>query len=159
IARPPATAFHPDRLDAPDRLVPRDERQAPCREAPGRYLEIRSADGAGDDAEEEVAWTGCGILDGAQPQRGRLDRARTVEDERSHQASIVALARRRGRLPAGRRCIVVSPTKYCPVNAMLSSGATEVRHRYVVRKTGEGAFEAEGEVIVTGPFARPDIVD
>ena len=58
-----------------------------------------------------------------------------------------------------KRCIELSATKYCPVNAMLSSGATEVRHRYVVRKTGEGAFEAEGEVIVTGPYRQPDIVD
>ncbi|MCI0582717.1 MAG: OsmC family protein [Chloroflexi bacterium] len=58
-----------------------------------------------------------------------------------------------------KRCIELSATKYCPVNAMLSSGATEVHHRYIVRKTGEGAFEAQGEVIVTGPFRRPDIVD
>ena len=56
------------------------------------------------------------------------------------------------------RCIELSATKYCPVNAMLSAGATEVHHRYVVRKTGPGAFEAEGEVIVTGPYRRPDIV-
>ena len=60
--------------------------------------------------------------------------------------------------PAIRRCIELSATKYCPVNAMLSAGATEVHHRYVVRRTGPGAFEAEGEVIVTGPFRRPDIV-
>jgi putative redox protein len=57
-----------------------------------------------------------------------------------------------------RRCIELSATKYCPVNAMLSAGATEVHHRYVVRKTGADAFEAEGEVIVTGPYRRPDIV-
>jgi len=57
-----------------------------------------------------------------------------------------------------RRCIELSATKYCPVNAMLSSGATEVHHKYVVRKTGPGAFESDGEVIVTGPFRRPDIV-
>jgi len=57
-----------------------------------------------------------------------------------------------------RRCIELSATKYCPVNAMLSAGATEVHHRYVVRKTGAGAFDAEGEVIVTGPYRRPDII-
>jgi uncharacterized OsmC-like protein len=57
-----------------------------------------------------------------------------------------------------RRCRA-SATKYCPVNAMLSAGATEVHHRYVVRKTGAEAFEAEGEVIVTGPYRRPDIVE
>lgn len=57
-----------------------------------------------------------------------------------------------------RRCIELSATKYCPVNAMLSAGATEVHHRYIVRKTGADAFETEGEVIVTGPYRRPDIV-
>jgi putative redox protein len=57
-----------------------------------------------------------------------------------------------------RRCIELSATKYCPVNAMLSAGATEVHHRYVVRNTGPEPFEAEGEVVVTGPFRRPDIV-
>lgn len=57
-----------------------------------------------------------------------------------------------------KRCIELSATKYCPVNAMLSSGATEVHHRYVVRRTGADPFEAAGEVIVTGPFRRPDIV-
>lgn len=58
-----------------------------------------------------------------------------------------------------RRSIELSATKYCPVNAMLSSGATEVHHRYIVRRTGSEAFEAEGEVIVTGPYRRPDTVE
>jgi putative redox protein len=57
-----------------------------------------------------------------------------------------------------RRCIELSATKYCPVNAMLSAGATEVHHRYVVRNTGPVPFEAEGEVVITGPHRRPDIV-
>jgi putative redox protein len=57
-----------------------------------------------------------------------------------------------------RRCIELSATKYCPVNAMLSAGETEVHHRYVVRNTGDQPFEAEGEVIVTGPYRRPDVV-
>ncbi|MBA3875457.1 MAG: osmotically inducible protein OsmC [Anaerolinea sp.] len=57
-----------------------------------------------------------------------------------------------------RRCIELSATKYCPVNAMLSAGATEVHHRYLVRRTGPEGFVAEGEVIVTGPYRRPDIV-
>ena len=29
-----------------------------------------------------------------------------------------------------RRCIELSATKYCPVNAMISAGATVVHHRY-----------------------------
>lgn len=58
-----------------------------------------------------------------------------------------------------RRCIELSATKYCPVNAMLSAGATEVHHRYIVRNTGPAQFQAEGEVIITGPYRRPDIVE
>jgi len=57
-----------------------------------------------------------------------------------------------------RRAIELSATKYCPVNAMISAGATEVHHHYLVRNTGTDAFEAEGEVVVTGPYRRPDIV-
>jgi hypothetical protein len=42
---------------------------------------------------------------------------------------------------------------------MLSAGATEVHHRYIVHNTGPTPFQAEGEVVVTGPYRRPDIVD
>jgi putative redox protein len=55
-----------------------------------------------------------------------------------------------------RRSIELSALKYCPVNAMLSAGPTQVHHRYVVRNTGTEPFEAEGEAAVTGPFRRPD---
>lgn len=57
-----------------------------------------------------------------------------------------------------RRAIELSATKYCPVNAMLSAGATEIHHRYRVRNTGPDALEAEGEVVVTGPNRQPDPV-
>ena len=57
-----------------------------------------------------------------------------------------------------RRCIELSATKYCPVNAMLSAGETEVHHRYVVKNTGERPSETAAEVLVTGPYRRPDIV-
>ena len=50
---------------------------------------------------------------------------------------------------AVRRAIELSATKYCSVGATLSSGVTEVHHRYVVR-CGHGEERAE-EVIVTGP--------
>ena len=66
-------------------------------------------------------------------------------------------ARHRPR-PAIRRCIELSATKYCPVNAMVSAGATVVHHRYRIVSTGEAPYEAEGEVIATGPYARPDIL-
>jgi putative redox protein len=59
---------------------------------------------------------------------------------------------------AVRRAIELSATKYCPINAMLSAGATEVHHRFRMRSTGGEPYEAEGEVIVTGPFRAPDIL-
>ena len=59
---------------------------------------------------------------------------------------------------AVRRSIELSALKYCPVNAMLSAGATQIHHRYVVRHTGPEPFQAEGEAAVTGPFRRPDAV-
>ena len=57
-----------------------------------------------------------------------------------------------------RRCIELSATKYCPVNAMVSAGATVVHHRYEIASSGTAPFKAEGEVIATGPYARPDIL-
>jgi putative redox protein len=57
-----------------------------------------------------------------------------------------------------RRAIELSALKYCPVSAMLSAGATEVHHRFVVRNTGAKPFEESGEVVVTGPYKRPDVV-
>jgi len=57
-----------------------------------------------------------------------------------------------------RRAIELSATKYCPVNAMLSAGATEVHHRYRIRNTGPEPFSADGEVVVTGPYRRPDVI-
>ena len=54
-----------------------------------------------------------------------------------------------------KRAIELSATKYCPVNAMLSAGATEVHHRFRVRRTGPEPFEEDGEAAVTGPYLRP----
>ena len=59
---------------------------------------------------------------------------------------------------AVRRAIELSATKYCPVNAMLSAGATEIHHRFRMRCTGDVSLEAEGEVVVTGPYRRPEVV-
>ncbi|HEY8438603.1 MAG TPA: OsmC family protein [Candidatus Limnocylindrales bacterium] len=59
---------------------------------------------------------------------------------------------------AVRRAIELSASKYCPVNAMISAGATEVHHHYRMRCTGADAHEGAGEVIVTGPHRRPEIV-
>ena len=56
------------------------------------------------------------------------------------------------------RAIELSATKYCPVNAMLSAGATEVHHRYRIIATAPGQVDDEGEVVVTGPYKRPEIV-
>jgi putative redox protein len=57
-----------------------------------------------------------------------------------------------------RRAIELSATKYCPVNAMVSAGATLVHHRYRIVSSGASPFEVERHVITTGPYARPDIV-
>jgi putative redox protein len=57
-----------------------------------------------------------------------------------------------------RRSIELSATKYCPVNAMLSAGATVIHHRYRIHSEGRTPYDAEGEVISTGPYARPDIL-
>jgi putative redox protein len=57
-----------------------------------------------------------------------------------------------------RRSIELSATKYCPVNAMLSAGDTTVHHRYRLRRQGVDAVDVEGEVLVTGPYRRPEVV-
>jgi putative redox protein len=59
---------------------------------------------------------------------------------------------------AVRRAIELSASKYCPVNAMISAGATEVHHGFRMRSTGPKPHEASDEVIVTGPGRRPDVV-
>jgi putative redox protein len=57
-----------------------------------------------------------------------------------------------------RRAIELSATKYCPVNAMISAGATEVHHAYRVIRTGPDGFDVAGDVVVTGPYRRPEII-
>lgn len=57
-----------------------------------------------------------------------------------------------------RRSIELSATKYCPVNAMLSAGPTTVHHRYAIHSSGAAPYEADGEVIATGPHQRAEIV-
>jgi len=44
------------------------------------------------------------------------------------------------------------------VNAMIAAGATEVHHHFRMRCTGAELKEASGEVIVTGPDRRPDVI-
>jgi putative redox protein len=55
-----------------------------------------------------------------------------------------------------KRCIELSATKYCPVNAMLSAGDTAIHHSYRVLRPN--APVEEGLVLVTGPFRRSDPV-
>jgi putative redox protein len=57
-----------------------------------------------------------------------------------------------------RRAIELSATKYCPVNAMISAGATVVHHRYRIRSGGAHPYEAEREVLATGPYRRVDVI-
>jgi putative redox protein len=56
-----------------------------------------------------------------------------------------------------RRCIELSATKYCPVSAMLSSGATEIHHGYRIVRPDQPV--EEGEVLVTGPFRSADPIE
>ena len=55
-----------------------------------------------------------------------------------------------------RRCIELSATKYCPVNAMLAAGATAIHHLYRIVRPDQPV--EEGLVLVTGPYRRPEIV-
>ena len=41
---------------------------------------------------------------------------------------------------------------------MVSAGATVVHHRYRIHATGDVPLEAEGLVISTGPYRRPDVL-
>ena len=54
--------------------------------------------------------------------------------------------------------VAEAATKYGPVNAMISAGATEVHHAYRVINTGGDGLDVSGEVVVTGPYRRPDII-
>ena len=63
------------------------------------------------------------------------------------------------KVAALRRCIELSATKYCPVSAMLSAGATEIHHRYRLIRTEVDPIDESGEVIVTGPYQRPDLLE
>jgi putative redox protein len=56
---------------------------------------------------------------------------------------------------AVRRAIELSATRYCTVAAMLSAGATEIHHRYLIRR-GDGRPDETVEVAVTGPYASSD---
>lgn len=59
---------------------------------------------------------------------------------------------------AVRRAVELSATKYCPVSAMISAGATTVHHRYKIRSEGTVDYAIEGEVLSTGPYRRPDVM-
>ena len=56
-----------------------------------------------------------------------------------------------------KRCIELSATKYCPVSAMLSSGATEIHHTYRIVRPDEPV--EEGLVLVTGPYRSVDPIE
>jgi putative redox protein len=60
---------------------------------------------------------------------------------------------------AVRRAIELSALKYCPVNAMLCAGETEVHHRFTLRATEDAEPVAEGEVVVTGPYRPPTPIE
>jgi hypothetical protein len=53
-------------------------------------------------------------------------------------------------VPAVRRAIELSATRYCTASAIFSAGPAEVHHRYLIRR-GSGQADESGEVVVTGP--------
>ena len=57
-----------------------------------------------------------------------------------------------------RRSIELSATKYCPVNAMLAAGDTAVHHAYHLVHGGDQPLDEMTEVVVTGPYRRPDVL-
>jgi putative redox protein len=58
-----------------------------------------------------------------------------------------------------RRAIELSATKYCPVSAMIAAGATVIHHAYRIRSVGDHPYEIEREVLSTGPYRRPDVIE
>ena len=114
--------------------------------------------------------------DGRSPRSPRArpwTSCRSRQEAPGHRALRIHVARRPARrVPAGlhrdrrhprvagpdlseaaiRRAIELSATKYCPVNAMVSAGATEVHHRYASARRHR-ARRGEGEV--TGDRAVP----
>jgi putative redox protein len=54
---------------------------------------------------------------------------------------------------AVRRAIELSATRYCAISATLSSGVTQIRHRY--RLLADGAV-VDAEVCTTGPNRAPE---
>jgi putative redox protein len=58
-----------------------------------------------------------------------------------------------------RKCVELSATKYCPVSAMLAAGATVIHHRIHAVDTGSTPFELDEEVVATGPYKRPDVIE
>ena len=96
-------------------------------------------------------------IDGATRSR-RAAASATSTRRSTRRSSSSTWSRDRLSEAAIRRSIELSATKYCPVNAMLSAGATVVHHRYRIASTGERPFEADGLVISTGPYQRPDVL-
>jgi putative redox protein len=96
-------------------------------------------------------------------ERYEIDASGTQRDEYPQvftEIDVVHVVRGTGLSEAAiRRAIELSATKYCPVNAMLSAGATVVNHRYRISSSGKRPLEAAGLVISTGPYRRPDVID
>jgi hypothetical protein len=42
---------------------------------------------------------------------------------------------------------------------MISAGATVVHHRYHIVSSGKDPYDVDGEVVTTGPYTRPDIIE
>jgi putative redox protein len=113
------------------------------------------------------ACTGMDVISIATKKRQRIERylVHVRGDQRTEYPQVFTeidvvheVAGRNLSEAAIRRSIELSAMKYCPVSAMLSAGATVIHHRYRIRSSGDAPYEAEGEVVATGPYQRPDVL-
>ena len=82
----PALDVRARRLDAPDDLMPEDDRQLPRCEIALGELKVGSAHAARRDTQEQLARSGLGHRELSQDEWITGDRARPIENEGAHRA-------------------------------------------------------------------------
>ena len=98
VADPEDSRPFPERLDASDDLVAKDDRQSRRRRPPLDLVELGVADSAGTDPDEQLAAAGDWIGDIREAERLRilLEKADSIQNHGSHGGSISSV-----RPPAG----------------------------------------------------------
>jgi putative redox protein len=130
----------------------------------GQRVEVTGDDGDGMQPTSMLlaalgACTGMDVISIAGKKRQAVGTYSIVVTGRQHEAypktfaSIVVDHRFTGSDldPAAiARCIFLSATRYCPVNAQLAMGDTTIEHRWTMLGPGDEAL-GSGMVITTGP--------